>query len=265
LDARKPDRFYSGDYDETPLETFWPFIGDSGLMVFPVTIPGSRKRTSAPRRIRTFSSGLMGGYEYVAGGAPGIAMREALADAERMTLFELEVPAGKQNWRGRAPKLEFFNKAGRRVFWRYFVASGESADEEAGRREMERRLSRVLEPMAVEKAEVTASCGLLRAADGQSAFLRLEGAAFPPRLKDVTKVLVTVRPHGARRAALTSRGHEATLLRDGNAACIGLLDAGEEGDVLIYDKETRWMVGVVVKKPAITEAAPPRRPQLRSR
>ena len=244
LDARELDTVYSSAYNETRIEPFWPHVGDSGLIVYPIMFLKRAKRPKHPVRRKTFSSGLFGTDEIIAGGIPGLALAQAFAESEASTVVTIEVPARKYTWKRRAPKLQVYSRDGKKQFERPFVAGGEAVDEVEATAQLSNSLSRMVPPLIVQRAGIVRSCGGQSAESSEDQYIGLEGVTFPGSQPPLAKVFVTTKPHG--QAKLTVRGRETTLLRQGNSACLGPLPVTQDSDVFIYCPETPWLAAVRV-------------------
>ena len=246
VDKRELGSYDGLRYNETEIEPFWPLIGDSGLIVYPVIIPTRAKRPPKPQMRRTFSSSLFGTQEIVAGGNPGSALAEALAQSEKGTVITVEVPARQYTKFRRAPKLQIYSRDGKRQFERPFVAGGEPINEAEATAAMAKALSRVVQPLVLKNADIVKNCGGMPAPTATDRFIRIDSASLPDSQSIRSRVWVTTRPRGTEDRALTERGRDTAILRQGSSACIGPLPVSGNSDVFIYDPEMRWLASIRV-------------------
>lgn len=246
VDVRDSHSYNSGLFNETSLEAFWPLVGDSGLIVYPVIIPKRPKRPPVPTHRRTFSASLFGTQEIVAGGVPGSALAEAFAESEKGTVITIEVPARKYTKFRRAPKLEVYSKDGKKLWERPFVAGGEPVDEIAANDAFAMALSRVVKPLVIQRAGIVPTCGGETADSSEEKYIGLDGVIFPESQPALAKVWVTTRPNGRDNVALTERGRETTLLRHGNTACLGPIPIVKDSELYVYYPEGPWLAAVIV-------------------
>ena len=246
VDVRDSHSYNSGLFNETSLEAFWPLVGDSGLIVYPVIIPKRLKRPPVPTHRPTFSASLFGTQEIVAGGVPGSALAEAFAESEKGTVITIEVPARKYTKFRRAPKLEVYSKDGKKLWERPFVAGGEPVDEVAATAAFAMALSRVVKPLVIQRAGIVPTCGGETTDSSEEKYIGLDGVIFPESQPALAKVLVTTRPNGRDNVALTSRGRETTLLRQGSTACLGPISVAKDSELYIYYPEGPWLAAVMV-------------------
>lgn len=248
LDYRRNDKYYSGLYNETSLEPFWPTVGDSGIVVYPIVIPKPKLRPKSLVRKRDFSSGLFGTESITAGGAHGEALAEAFRISNESTVVEVEVPARKYTVFDRAPKLEVFAPNGERVFWRPFVAGGEPTDEAEASAKMALELSRIVDPLIIGKADIVAGCGGLISPEPGKRYVQLESVRFPREQPDSSSVLVSLTPKLDPKSRLIERGHSATLRRVGERWCVGPLDIFGDSEIYIHDPVRLWLGAIRIGK-----------------
>ena len=178
--------------------------------------------------------------------APGETLMRAIAESDRSSVATIRVKANQLTWRGLPPTLNVYDRTGKRIYHRPFVAGGNvSPHGPADFSEMARIVCRLVRHLDVGEAHVSVYCGV-RAEGG--VYLEINDVKFPARQSEQSPVWVTTRRFGAdSRPELTVRGQEVRLLRTSRGGCVGPLNIEGDSDIYLYSPVEQWITALRVR------------------
>lgn len=210
---------WAGTYAEKPRAAYWEALGKAGVTVFPVLVDErAERRPAKTKRWNGEWSEHWGGFYSAVPQRQGAALAEAMARSEEGSVVEFRIHGKTYGAMGRAPKLEILTKERERVYERRLVVGGDAVALD----DLQTLMTRVVEPLAVEKTEVVRVCGGVESR-GTERMFRLRAAGLGSGVAWVSTT-------GADRKILEP-GKRMELRPVGGDVCVGPVAVAPGGDV----------------------------------
>lgn len=228
-----------------------PWMGDSGLALFPVVIPRYGAEQSQPTKARTWLSSQLGVEEWIAGANPGEALKLAIRESKSWVALTLQVPGVSPEGNAHPKRLEVLDRDTRSVlFSRQFVALGRTQKiPPSTPGELERKIFRMVRRLPVQEAKLTRTCGGAEAESPDMGYLLLQGLELPPTEPLRSEVLIARRELGDDSSrGFSVRDEKAMMRRIGaDEACIGPVPL-KQANVFVYSPRQQWMAVLGIRK-----------------
>lgn len=231
------DREYGdSQFAATTFDSLHPYLGDSGLTLFPVTDLGYPLPVNV---IDGDNTKLFGTSHWLMMPVRGMALGAAWQRSDSGAMLTLDVPRRKYTKRGNPPLLRVFARgAPLPVFERPLVAGGDPVDAAAALEKLEARAMRVTLPWTMESASLRPAAGMKNEVDVCMKSARWE--TLPPGEMQVD---VEIRPVAQERPPL-SRLNGLRAVRAGRELCAGPLPFLKNIDLIITAPAEEWVTSL---------------------
>lgn len=242
------DRRGSEDRFASPFDGDFELIGDAGLMLYPIVLPGDGDPASA-RKESTWArwgTWTLGGSPRPVVDRSGRTLIDTIRESDRGTVLTIEIPSRQYDWRSMPKKLEVIGKQGRVLYSRPFVVGG-STRPNCGEADKDFRfgLYRIAPKLGFVGHSVGGACFEKQAPDGKR-FVLLNGVRQAcARCEVNAEAVVSYRGSGVSR--LSSRALPIQYVQRGTEACLGPLEVKPGALVTVHSAEQGWLASVEIQ------------------